>query len=191
MNRPTNPSASMQMQKEPSSIIELVGGPSAQGLSDQEFFMAEMQLYSELNKQKILEKEDRSKIEQYKKNAIKGLILANVIAGLFNRLLTKIKYKRIDFMNLHFIFRLPIRLSMFAILNLNVVSYQLFALQELREGLNKKYMPRYQDYMRTGGHPMSILNKNYMNDPDITQEEKDVCNKFPKMNPAMKGDFKM
>ena len=125
ISQPRNP---FTKQKEPTSIVELVGGPEAQGLSDQDYFMAELQLFSELKNQKILEKEDRTKIDNFKKNAIKGLLISNGLAGVLNRLLTKIKYGRIDFMNLHFVFRLFIRLGIFGLLNANLVTFQILNL---------------------------------------------------------------
>jgi len=184
--QPKNP---FTKAKEPVSIVELMGGAEAQGLSEQDYFMAELQLFSELKNQKILEKEDRKNIDNFKKSSIKGLLLANGLSAVLNRLLTKIKFKKIDFMNMHFILRLIIRLGIFGFLNLNVVSYQVMNLYDLREYLNKKYIPRYKEYMMTGGHPMAILNKKYMEDPDVTQEERDICLKFQKMSqgPMMPG----
>lgn len=186
ITQPRNPFTKAQ---EPVSIVELMGGAEAQGLSEQDYFMAELQLFSELKNQKILEKEDRQKIENFKKSSIKGLLIANTLGGVLNRLLTKIKYGKLDFMNLHFILRLVIRLGIFGLLNANVVSYQIMNLVDMREYLNQKYIPRYKDYMRTGGHPMAVLNKRYLEDPDVTQEEKDMCVKFQKMNqgPMMPG----
>lgn len=178
---PSNPFLS---QTQPQSIIQLVGGPESQGLGEKEIFMAELQLFSEFHKQKILEKEDRHRIDQFKKSSIKGLLLANGLGGVLNRLLTLLKYGRLDFMNLYLIPRLIIRFGIFGILNANLISLQIINLGNLQDDLNKKYIPRYKEYMMTGGHPMAVLNKNYLNDPDITQDEKDMCLKFPKMNPG-------
>lgn len=186
MIQPRNP---FTEQKEPVSIVELMGGQEAQGLTEQDYFMAELQLFSELKSQKILEKEDRQKIENLKKRALRDFLLSNAIAGGLNRLLTKIKYGKVDFMNMHSIFRLFFRVGIFVILNGQFFGTQIMNLVDLREYLNQKYIPRYKEYMRTGGHPMTVLNKNYLNDPDITQEEKDMCIKFQKMSqgPMMPG----
>ncbi len=186
INPPPN---NLANSKQPVSIVELMGGKEAQGLSEQDYFMSELQLFSELKTQKILEKEDRQKIENFKKSSIKGLLIANALGGILNRLLTKIKYGRLDFMNLHFILRLLFRLGIFGFLNINVFSYQFMSLFNMREYLNQKYIPRYMEYMKTGGHPMAVLNKKYLEDPDVTQEEKDMCVKFQKMSqgPMMPG----
>jgi hypothetical protein len=184
--KPKNPFAK---QQELTSIVHLMGGAETQGMLDNDIFLAEMQLYSELKNQKILEKEDRQKIEILKKSVIKGFLISNILAGFLNRLLTKIKTSKYDFMNAYFLLRLLARLSIFALFNLNLFLVQSINIEDLRYDLNKKYIPRYTEYMRTGGHPMAILNQKYFEDPDVTQEEKDMCVKFQKMSqgPMMPG----
>jgi len=186
ITKPTNPFAK---QQEPTSIVYLMGGAETQGMQMNDIFMAEMQLYSELKNQKILEKEDRQKIEIFKKSAIKGFLISNILAGFLNRLLTNIKTRKYDFMNSYFPVRLLARLSIFALINFNLYGIQNRNLENLRYELNKKYIPRYTEYMRTGGHPMAILNQKFLEDPDVTQEEKDMCVKFQKMSqgPMMPG----
>lgn len=174
----------LSQQSKPLSIAELAGGPELKELEERDFFMPEIQIFYELYRQKILEKDDRKRIDDFKKNSIKGFLLVNAFAGGLNRLLTILKYGRLDFMNLHFLPRLLIRLSIFSLLNANLIAYHTHNLIKIRQILNEKYIPRYQEYLRTGGHPMVILNKNYLNDPDITQEEKDMYMKFPKMTPG-------
>ena len=82
MNRP-NP---FLHQKQPESIIDLVismEGPQATGgqqISDSEKSMAELQLFNQLYQTKALEKEDRIKMDQWKKQSVKGLIIANLLS---------------------------------------------------------------------------------------------------------------
>jgi len=176
-------------QQELYSIIQLVAGPEAQNLDEQQIFFSEFQFFNELMNEKILEKEDRQKIQSFKKLTYKRFLLANVLSAVLNRGLTKIKYKRFDFMNQYFIIRFIIRLGIFGFLNFSVFANQFSDLFDLRNNLNDKYIPRYRDYMTTGGHPMGCMNKNFMNDPDVSQDEKEMVTKFQKMNssPMMAG----
>ena len=184
MNRP-NPFLN---QKQPESIIDLVismerrqMGDDAKEMSDSEKSMAELQLFNQLYQTKAIEKEDRIKIDQWKKNSAKGLIIANVLSGVVNRLLTKINYKKIDFMATPFIIRFFLRFGIFVFFNINIFSLQFINLFDLKEYLNQKYLPRYIEYLTVQTHPVTILNKDFENDPDISDEEKQTFIKQNKM----------
>jgi hypothetical protein len=183
MNRP-NP---FLHQKQPESIIDLVismEGPQATGgqqISDSEKSMAELQLFNQLYQTKALEKEDRIKMDQWKKQSVKGLIIANLLSGICNRLLTKLNYKRFDFMAASFLIRFPIRIGIFIFFNINIVSMQLINLFDLKEYLNQKYLPRYIEYMTLQTNPVTVMNKDFENDPEITDDEKQMYKKQNKM----------
>jgi hypothetical protein len=191
MNRP-NPFIN---QKQPESIIDIVmsmeGGPmTGQQISDSEKSMAELQLFSQLYQTKALEKEDRVKIDQFKRSSVKGLIIAKVIGGVINRLLTKLKYKKFDFMVTPVFFRIVLRLGIFFFFNINVVSIQLINLFDLKEYLNHKYLPRYIEYTQVQSNPVTCLNKKFESDPDISDEEKEMFIKQNKMIEAQMKQMK-
>ena len=182
MNRP-NPFLN---QKQPESIIDLVismeqGGPMGGQISESEKSMAEMQLFSQLYTTKALEKEDRLKIDQWKKSSVKKLLLANILSGVCNRLLTKINYGKMDFMRMNFFFRFIPRFSIFLLFNSLIFSNQFLALFDLKEYLNHKYLPRFIEYTQVQTNPVTVLNKSYESDPDITDDEKELFKKQSKM----------
>ena len=188
MNRP-NPFLN---QKQPESIIDLVismegGGGMGQQISDSEKSMAELQLFSQLYQTKALEKEDRVKIDQWKRTSVKGLLVANALSGVVNRLLTKVNYKKLDFMAMHFGLRFTLRLGIFVFFNINIFSLQFINLFDLKEYLNHKYLPRYIEYTQVQTNPVTVLNKDYENDPDISDDEKEL---FKKQNKMMEMQMK-
>jgi hypothetical protein len=42
---------------------------------------------------------------------------------------------------------------------------------ECRDALNKKYYPRYKEFVKLGNNNFQILNPQILDDPELTQEE--------------------
>ena len=58
---------------------------------------------------------------------------------------------------------------------------QLINLFDLKEYLNQKYLPRYIEYMTLQTNPVTVMNKDFENDPEITDDEKQMYKKQNKM----------
>lgn len=168
------------------SIIDVVDPEMLQGASGN-LFMDEIQLYGSLYQQKFLEKRDRDEILNLGRYAVKRFMLAFFVGALANRMITKLKYGRYDFLNLRLFFRFSVRLAIFA-----GSMYYLCGLPtydkifKLREYFNRKYVPKFIRFQSTGD--ALEMNPDLLNEPGMTDEEKDYMRGFYERQ-KMQGDM--
>jgi hypothetical protein len=165
------------------SIVELMspeemGMGGSGGIQDSNILMNEFMVFKDMYSKKFMEYDDRKEIKGLAKYSIKSLFAGIVIAGVLNRGLTMIKFKKFDFMNLRFVFRFIIRSSIFTSFIFYFYTQSILALLDFRNKLNKKYIPRYIQFMNTGD-PM-MLNPKILEEPNTSQEEKESTLQFIK-----------
>lgn len=137
----------------------------------------ELQVWGGFYQQKFLEKTDRDEIKLLGRRAAKLSILAIVMGGVANRLLTMVKVGKFDFLNMRLVFRLPIRFLIFGLSFTIVVFGPIFDhMYRLREKLTTKYKPRFRRFSVLND-PL-IMNPFMLNEPGMTEEEKEYMKVF-------------
>lgn len=158
------------------SIINVVD-PEMMRMGSGNPLMDELQIFGSLYQQKLLEKIDRDDITNAGRRAFKLLIISLAIGGSLNRLLTKKRIFGRDFLNLNLLIRLPIR---FIILMIPFYpcfySPMMVHMFKLREYLNEKYTPRMRRF--TLEMDPFIMNPNMVNEPGMTEEDKEYIGAF-------------
>lgn len=130
----------------------------------------ELMIFKEISNGKLIEYEDREQMTNLQKKGLKLLLGTTIIVFASNRALTIIQTKRFNFMNFHIIKRLLMRGTI-----LTGCFYTCFYLPLLKElilcsdGLNKKYLPRYKQYIKSR-NPLH-MNPKLWKDPELTEEE--------------------
>lgn len=154
------------------SIIEALPAIMRSQLSQQPF-MDEMSLWATLNEQNLIEKKDKKEFSNFVKKCVKLSILAIISGTIINRGLTKLTIRKKKFMNLFFLLRLPIRLSIYlATFSFLVYPPTLNHFTRLHYYMNNKYYYRYKKFNITGD-PLE-MNTLFVNDPSYTPEEKEA-----------------
>ena len=130
----------------------------------------ELMLFKEFHKGKLMEFEDRKQISNLQRKGFKLFLFSSVVALAINRGITLAKISSFDFMNMNFVLRLSIRTAAFG-----GCMYVLFYIPllkhlfEFRDVLNKKYLPRYSKFLKSGD--ILSMNAKILDDPELTQEE--------------------
>ena len=86
-------------QQDDMSIVNVIGPEMAAARSGN-ILMDEMQVYGGLYQQKMLEKVDRNEIMNAGRRAAKLFIISTIVGGAANRLVTKAKFGKFDFLNM-------------------------------------------------------------------------------------------
>lgn len=155
-------------KKVPTSIGELI--PDEELPYPMPVIGKELMLFKEFHKGKLIEYEDRKQISNLQRKGFKLLLFSSFVSLAVNRVVTLTKIGKFEFMNLNFGLRLLVRFT-----TLSGCMYFFFyvpLLKELfsfREGLNKKYLPRYMKFAKD--HDVLALNPRLLDDPELTQEE--------------------
>ena len=130
----------------------------------------ELMIFYEIFKGKLIEYKDRKEILNLQRKSFKLLLGSLIVTIAVNRGLTLTKIRSYDFMNLNFGYRFIIRsltsaVCMYSLFYIPVLKH----LFECREALNKKYYPRYKEFLKTQN--FLVLNPGILEDPELTQEE--------------------
>lgn len=135
--------------------------------------MDELAIWSFFNENNLIEKKDKQEFKNFIKKGVKLSILSVIIAIVANRGLSMIKIKNRQFLNLHFILRFPIRISLFGISwYFACFNPMLLNLFKLRDYMTHKYSPRYQRFNEVGDP--SLMNPGFINDPTLNAEERET-----------------
>ena len=150
------------------SILNLLDGDFATTGST---VLDEIMIFGTFYQKKMMEYKDRKEILNIGRRAIKLGLLSVFLAGVSNRMLTRIKFKRFDFLNLRLFLRFPIRLgvtlSIFYFITLMpLIGHLIVTLDKI----NLKYYSRFQQF-KNNGDPL-IMNPGLLDEPDYTEEEK-------------------
>lgn len=158
----------------PKHIAQLVGpqyGITGDSLKDQ------LQIFIGLHTEKLLEKEDRNELINLGRRGAKLAMLSLFCSALANRMVTQLKFRNFDFMNLRLFIRFPIRMGIFFFFFTNMVFLPMTKrCLELNEQLNNKYYPRMVRFVKEND-PL-IMNPNYLNEPGMTEEEKEYMSNY-------------
>jgi hypothetical protein len=158
------------------SICDVIAPEMAQNLSGN-LMMDEAQIFGGLYQQKMLEKIDRDDIMNTGRRGVKLFLLSAIVGSAMNRLVTVARFGKFDFLNMRLIFRLPIRLAIFAVsihqIFFNPMMNHVF---KLRDYLNIKYIPRMRLY--TQEMDPLIMNPSLLNEPGMTPDEKEYMKVF-------------
>jgi hypothetical protein len=175
------------------SIVDVVGPEMAAARSGN-LLMDEVQIYGGLYQQKMLEKVDRDEIKNIFRRGTKLLILSLLVGGVSNRLVTKLKIRKFDFMNVNILLRIFVRLSIFSV-SLSTIFFlpMLEHLLNVRNKLNYKYIPRMRLY-QSEMDPL-IMNPILLNEPGMTEDEREYMKVFydnmKSQSAMMKAQMKM
>merc|ERR1711976_1067961 len=142
----------------------------------------------------MLEKIDRDEVMNMGRTGAKLTIVSLIVSGVLNRGLTLCKFGNRDFLNLHWIMRVPIRLSIFALSFVFITYMPMFNhYLKLRQYFNKKYTARLIKYNREMD-PL-IMNPQMINEPGMTDEEREYMRVFyenmKSQGAMMKAQMKM
>ena len=158
------------------SIVDYVGPEMAAARSGN-LLMDEVQIFGGLYQQKMLEKVDRDEIKNIFRRGSKLLILSFIFGGVGNRMVTKLKIKKFDFLNINILLRIFVRLTIFGASLTTVFLFPMLEhLLNVRNKLNAKYIPRMGMYQREMD-PL-IMNPNLLNEPGMTDEEREYMKVF-------------
>jgi len=183
----------LSVENDELSIVDVVGPEMAAARSGN-LLMDEVQIYGGLYQQKMLEKVDRDEIKNIFRRGTKLLILSLLVGGVSNRLVTKLKIKKFDFLNVNIIFRIFVRLSIFSV-SLSTIFFlpMLEHLLNVRNKLNYKYIPRMRLY-QSEMDPL-IMNPILLNEPGMTEDEREYMKVFydnmKSQSAMMKAQMKM
>lgn len=133
--------------------------------------MDEVMIYGTFYQKKMLEYNDRNEIINIARKAVKFSLISIGMIGIYNRLLTKLKFKKFDFLNLRIFLKLPIRLSgslfiLYFGAFIPVFSHAL----DILDKINEKYYKRFEIF-RNNGDPL-IMNPGLLDEPGYTEEER-------------------
>jgi hypothetical protein len=152
------------------SIAELI--PDEQMPGAVPLIGKELMLYGHFYKTKLIEYKDRKELLNLQRKSFKLLIGSVIVTLAINRGITLTRFRSFDFMNLNLGLRMIIRTIVFS-----VCMYSCFYIPvlkhmfECRDALNKKYYPRYKEFVKEGSNNFHILNPQILDDPELTQEE--------------------
>ena len=150
------------------SILDLLNGEFATTGSP---VIDEIMIFGTFYQKKMMEYKDRKEIMNIGRKAIKLGLISVVLVGVSNRMLTKIKFRKFDFLNLRFFLRFPIRLgvtlSIFYFFTLIPIMGHLI---ETLDKINSKYYSRFEAF-KNAGDPL-IMNPGLLDEPDYTEEER-------------------
>jgi hypothetical protein len=150
------------------SILDLLNGEFASSGSP---ILDEIMIFGTFYQKKMMDREDRLEIMNMGRRAAKLGILCLFISGVSNRLLTKLKFRKFDFLNLRFFLRFPIRIGVttavfyFGLL-LPIIGHLLVILEKT----NSKYYKRFEEF-KTTGDPLT-MNPGLLDEPDYTEEQR-------------------
>jgi hypothetical protein len=158
------------------SIVDVVG-PEMAAAKSGNLLMDEVQIFGGLYQQKMLEKVDRDEIKNIFRRGAKLLLLSFAVGGVANRMVTKLKIRKFDFLNLNIIFRIVLRLSIFSV-SLSSIFFlpMLEHLLNVRNKLNAKYIPKMRLY-QSEMDPL-IMNPYLLSEPGMTEEEREYMKVF-------------
>jgi len=136
-----------------------------------ENYLHEIMIFAQFYTQKLIEYKDRSEIMNCGRRAVKLALLSTFLSFVSNRLLTKIKFKRFDFLNLRLFLRFPIRFgvtsSIFWFCMVRpIIDHALV----LTDKLYSKYHTRFELY-KNNGDPL-IMNPGLLEEPNYSEEER-------------------
>ncbi len=158
------------------SIVDVIG-PEMSQMKTGNPMMDEIQIYGGLYQQKMLEKSDRNEVMNVGRRGLKLFLLSLVVGGAVNRMFTKVKIGKYDFLNMRLVFRLIIRLGIFGIsFGMICLSPVLNHLMKIRDDLNMKYVPRMIRYQKEMD-PL-VMNPSLLNEPGMTDEEREYMRVF-------------
>jgi hypothetical protein len=152
------------------SIAELI--PEDQMPSQIPLIGKELMLFGHFYKSKLIEYKDRKELLNLQRKSFKLLIGSVIVTLAINRGITLTRFRTFDFMNMNFGLRMLIRSIVFS-----VCMYSCFYIPvlkhmfECRDALNKKYYPRYKEFIKHNNNNFQILNPQILDDPELTQEE--------------------
>jgi len=150
------------------SIIDLLGGEFS---STGNPYLDEIMIFGTFYQKKMIEYKDRSEIINCGRRAVKLALLSTFLSFVTNRLLTKIKFKRFDFLNLRLFLRFPIRFGITAsIFWFCMVGPIIEHALVLTDKINSKYYTRFEQF-KNNGDPL-IMNPGLLDEPDYTEEER-------------------
>jgi len=150
------------------SILDLLGGEFA---STGSRVLDEIMIYGTFYQKKMIEYKDRQEIMTIGRRGVKLILLSVFLSGVSNRLLTRLKFRKFDFLNLRFFLRLPIRVGLtFSVFYwaffLPVIRHVLYVLNRI----NARYYKRFEEF-KNNGDPL-IMNPGLLDEPDYTEEER-------------------
>ena len=183
----------LSIENDELSIVDVVGPEMAAARSGN-LLMDEVQIYGGLYQQKMLEKVDRDEIKNIFRRGTKLLILSLIVGGVSNRLVTKLKIRKFDFLNVNILLRIFVRLSIFSV-SLSTIFFlpMLEHLLNVRNKLNYKYIPRMRLY-QSEMDPL-IMNPILLNEPGMTEDEREYMKVFydnmKSQSAMMKAQMKM
>lgn len=148
----------------------------ALGIPDDDL-KSEIGIWQQFYSSKWLEKTDRDKINNAGRRAGKTALLSVFIGAITNRLLTKTRVSKLDFLNLRWYLRIPIRLGVFG-LSFYFMCFKPMSdhVDKLRHELNVKYTDRMEKFLEVG-EPL-ILNPTMLNEEGMNEDEKEYIHKF-------------
>jgi hypothetical protein len=122
--------------------------------------------------QRMLEKEDRQQLKKLVNKAAKYTLFSFIGAGLVNRGLTHLKIGKREFINMKFIFRLPVRaFILFAFFNFGALLPTLAEVDNVYNKLYDKYIPRYQSLKKLCD-PL-VMNPRMLSEDDMSEEDRE------------------
>lgn len=158
----------MQALRDHKSILSLLGDDFSSTGSP---FMDHIMIFGTFYQKKMIDRSDRVEIQNMGRRAIKLFFVALIMTGASNRLLTKLKFRKFDFLNLRLFLRLPVRLfitgACFWFCFLTPMANHLFYNVDK---LNEKYYSRFELF-KNSGDPL-IMNPGLLEEPDFTEEER-------------------
>ncbi len=164
---------------EKETCISEVVGPEMMPGSYGYKFIDDITVYLGLYQQKMLEKPDRNEIVNVGRRFAKLFLISMVVGSASNRILTKIKYRKFDFLNFNLFLRFIVRISIFTASMYFICLNPLLTYGEMvLNNLNKKYVARMKEF-KNNPDPL-LMNPNLLNEPGMSDEEKDYMQVFYK-----------
>jgi hypothetical protein len=166
------------LRNKENSISDVVGPemmPSSYGYKS----IDDITVFLGLYQQKMLEKVDRNEILNVGRRFVKLFLLSIVVGSAGNRILTKSKFGKFDFLNFNIFLKFFVRLSIFSIsIYFFCFNPVLDYAEMVLKNLNMKYTPRMIDF-KNNTDPL-IMNPYLLNEPGMSEEEKEYMQVFYK-----------